>query len=157
MQDPFKPLEIVATNSQFYDPAIDTDVPDAAERMARYHETRELDALAWKDGAERTLFVCKRLPAPYAACVLENLGGTMRWITAVAAGCHLVRLPGGKTMAPSKKPRPQSYGVEGAENAWLDELRDAFGIETLYEVGRVISEHANLPKDAKGPYFSPRG
>ena len=157
MNDPFTPLEIVATNGQFCDPAIDADVPDADERMARYRETRELDALAWREGVERTVFVCQRVPAAYAACVLANMSGTTRLVSAVLAGCHLVRLPGGQTLAPKRAPRGGNHGVQIAESEWLDALRDRFGLETLYEIGRVIDDAARLPKGAKGPFYYPPG
>lgn len=160
MQNPLAPIEVLATNAMFCDPAIDqtdadeSELPPAAERIEQYRKTRLLSALVFVPDVKPTLFVCKLLSASTAAKLLDGMATQRAWLSAFVLGCHEIRLPDGTTMRPAK----MTAGANGTsapadENRWIDEVSRKFGLETVYEVGSVIYERARLPEGAQGPFF----
>lgn len=166
MQDPIAPLVAVATNGMFSDPAIDHSDPDGAdeggnplpsgaERLAKYRETRDVAHLVFRAEVKPTEFVLSPIPANYAS-VLEQSAPITRNVLAFLASCLEVRLPDGSVLRP-RKIVPGAYKTRHAEDDWVETCTAQWGIETVYEMGRVAYERARLPKGSKGPYWYPAG
>jgi hypothetical protein len=156
--NPLAPLEVVATNNMFFDPAIDMDDPDgdglsAEERLTEYRKTRDLSVLVKRPGQEFTAFVCKPMVAAFERNALRPLHESMRLGGAVLACCHLVKLPDGSELRPTTKLKPLSFGMQAPdEKEWIGELTRRFGSDTIEEIGAVIIERARLPEGARGPF-----
>ncbi len=169
MQDPLSPFDVVCTNAMFFDPAIEMADAESGDgdrvegaapqspMLDEYRKTRDVSKLAKKPGAEFTRFVCKPLPASFVAAVLDNMNLTVRHMIAFRQSCHRVCLPEGGDIKPPNKLRPEACGTKAADDVWIDVVARRFGLETIYEVGRVIYERARLPEGAHGtgPYYWP--
>jgi hypothetical protein len=157
VQDPIGPIEIVATNAHFFDPAIDMSDPEgegpsAEERLAEYRKTRDLSALVKLPSLEFTRFACKPVPAAFERAALRGMAESVRYGFAVLVACHLVKMPDGSELRPGKL-KPYSYGTQAPdEKEWLGLLTRKFGAATIDELGAVICERARLPEGARGPF-----
>jgi hypothetical protein len=162
--NPLTPLLVLATNSVFCDPAIDSsehdtpDVPGPVERMEAYRRERDVSKLVLRDDPKPTWFVCKPLAASACAKHLDHQLQLRAFLSAFVLGCHEVRIPGEEPMRP-RKMAPERDGMTGPanENEWIDAVARRFGLETIYEVGAVIYGRARLPEGARGPFFYPAG
>ena len=163
MQNPLAPIDVLATNSTFCDPAIDmsesddASMPSADDRLAENRRTRDLARLVLKTGEAPTRFVCKPLSPSVVARLLDDRSTVQARLAAFVFGCHEIKLPDGSSLRPGKM-LPQSGGITAPadENKWIDEVARRFGLDTIYEIGSVIYERARLPESARGP-FSYRG
>lgn len=154
------PLELLATNEMFCDPAIDMSDPDSPEsgpsaedRLSEYRRTREMAALVMRSDATPTVFVCKRLQPVLAARALDTVSTAHARINAFVFGCHEIRLPSGEIMKP-RKLNASAYGASAPvdEAEWINAVATRFGLATVHEIGQVIYERARLPEAAKGPF-----
>jgi hypothetical protein len=160
VQDPLGPLEVIATNPMWRDPAIDMSepaadadgAPSAEERLAKYRETRDRAVLVLKPDVAPTLFVCKPLPAVFVQTTLAGMSPHARALFAFVAGCHLVKLPNGGELKAAKL-QPSAYGTSRPdEHAWIETITRKFGMDTVTEIGDVIFARARLPEGAPGPF-----
>ena len=164
MLNPLAPLLVLATNTVYCDPAIDTseheasDVPTAAERMEAYRRERDVAKLILRDDPKPTYFVCKPIGASACAKHLDHLPQLRAFLNAFVFGCHEIRLASGEVVKPAKLSGDRD-GVTAPEkeNAWIDEVARRFGLETIYEIGSVIYSRARLPEEARGPFYYPGG
>jgi hypothetical protein len=165
--NPTAPVELVATNRHFFDPAIDTSDPEQddngdplgpsfAERLTEYRKTRDLSKLPMRPSAEPTLFVCKPVPHRFERNVLRGLGAGTRFEYAFAAACHLIKLPGGKELRPDAKLIQWAHGAKGLDDdaldRWIRTVVKLFGGETVDEVGEFVCERAAMPEGAEIPF-----
>lgn len=154
-RDPFAPFEVVAVNSAWTDPAIDTtDAPDGAEdasaeeRLERYRKTRNLAALVLKGAPTR--FVLR----PLSAALLvryDTMAPAERLATCFLVGCHEVRPPEGPALRPAKLERLHG-GARIATDAWIETVAARYGLETVYEMGAVVDRISRLPVEQRGPF-----
>jgi hypothetical protein len=150
LHDPIAPLEVVATNEMFRDPAL-ADLSEA--ELDEYRKDRDLAALQDRLQCAPTAFVVQRLP-PTAAMSLDGMTLNLRLFSAFVMGCHEVRLPDGAVLKPEpKKMRPGANGTKLADDEWFNAVSDRFGLETCYEIGRVAHQWARLPRAAHGPFI----
>lgn len=159
MQTTLAPLEILATNEMFTDPAIDMSDPDdpsvgpsAEDRLAEYRRTRDMSALALKPDVAPTVFVCKRLQPVLAARALDTVTQAHARLNAFIFGCHEIRTP--DVVMKPKKLAASAFGAStpADENEWVNAVAARFGLSTIHEIGQVIYERARLPEAAKGPF-----
>lgn len=149
MHDPIAPLDVLATNETFRDPAL-SDLSDA--ELEQYRKDRDLAAIKDRLSGAPTAFVVKRLP-PTAAVTLDSMAGHMRLFTAFVLAVHEVRLPDGAVLKPEpKKMRAGMNGTQIAPDEWFNDVADRFGVDTCYEIARVAHEWARLPRAARGPF-----
>ncbi len=149
LHDPIAPLDVLATNGMFRDPAL-ADLSEA--ELDDYRRTRDLEAVQARLKGEPTRFIVRRLP-PSVIIAMEGMGGAARLFQALLFAVHCVRLPDGAELCPDPKTmKPGPNGTRYAPDEWFDQLATRFGIETCYEVGRVAFEWARLPGAAKGPF-----
>jgi len=157
-QSPLDPLEVLATNSAFTDPAIDTsesddpEVPSSADRLAKYRADRDLAHLVL-NGSETTRFVCKPISRAFALKVLDGLPLHLARVSAFLVGCHEIRQPEGKVLAPRKlSAGKMGTSIPQNEDEWLNRVIGAYGAETIYEIGSVIYDRARAPEAALAPF-----
>lgn len=149
LHDPVAPLEVVATNEMFRDPAL-ADLSDV--EVEEYRKSRDLGPFKDRLKEPPTVFVVQRLP-PTVAITLDSMTGPMRLLTAFAVACHEIRLPDGATLRPeAKRMRGGSNGTKVADDEWPNLVADRFGLDTIYEIARVAHEWARLPRAAHGPF-----
>jgi hypothetical protein len=155
VSDPIAPLDVLATNAHFSDPAIDhataDDGPTGEERLEAYRRSRDPKELSFLPGLEPHRFRAKPLPAVFAASVLEGMVPSARNALAFATACHEVVLPDGATLRP-RSVKASSHGTRCSDDEWVNTIAERFGLETVYEVGRVAYERARLPRGARGPF-----
>lgn len=153
--DPIGPIDVIATNSMFSDPAIDHGTGDdgvtGEERLEAYRRTRDLADLRLVAGVEPHRFRAKPLPGVFAQSVLAGMVAPARNALAFATACHEIVLPTGAVLRP-KSVKTSSHGTRCSDDAWVNDMIDRFGAETIEEVGRVAYERARLPRDARGPF-----
>lgn len=151
MQNPLAPLDVLATNEMFRDPAL-ADLSEA--ELAEYRATRDLDAIRARlpESPKPTVFVVKRLP-PVSTAGMEGMSRSFRELLAFLQACHCVVLPDGAPLEPDRKKMSKAAGgVSQADDEWFNRIAARFGVETCYEIGRVAFEWARLPESAKGPF-----
>lgn len=167
--NPLATLRVVATNDAWRDPAIDMSDPDPAsvpdgapapptgeERLARYRETRDLTDLAWRPEMKPTIFVVERLPPVFISGSIDQMSQHPRHTYAFLAACRRVELPDGRAMV-AKMSRDKVYKVTLATDDWINEVADAFCLETVYEVGRVAHQWAKMRAAERSPFWYPGG
>lgn len=147
VQDPTAPLVVVRAMDDTADPAIDWEATDAEE----YRKHRNNELLVEKPGQKPVLFHIRRLPPAF---VLSDIEATTSFgektILAVCGALYRVELPNGQPMTPKKTMK--RHGVEMADNQWITDLRDEFGVPTLYEMASLAIKHASLPAKQRGPF-----
>jgi hypothetical protein len=160
MTDPLAPLRVLRINPRCIDPAID-EAGCTVEVFRRYIETRDASVVPLHEGAVPTWFTVKRLPASYLIEVLEPLPLAAQQLLAFRAACHTVEAEGEVlSVHPSEgappKTRwvasPASRGVELAPDAWVQEIADRYGADTVREIGQVACDHAHLPFVRRGGF-----
>lgn len=153
MRDPLADLHAYATNDDNCDPALDAD--DVA-RLKLYRETRELADAPVKPGATPVRFVLRPIPPIVRAMSLAKMDPDARHACAFLASCHEILLPDGRELRPRKVERG-AHGALIADDAWINDVAAEFGLETVLEMGRLAYQRASLRRDARGPFWYPRG
>lgn len=162
-----KTLRCVRVNPTSPEPALDpasmaeevtTDGVTRA-RWPAYVLTRDESLLRFRDAMEPAWFHLRRLPAAWMCDTLDGVfTASSQRLLAFRASCHAVMVPGEplSCSAPGSSGRfvlsPPDRGVSLAPEAWVDEIVDRFGLETVQEMGRVAIDHSRLPKGARGPF-----
>lgn len=152
MQNPLGALEIVRVNAKHMDPALDLDAMD----LDAYRKTRDPELIKCREGQTPARFRIKPLKAAYVVDALESQLQKTRYTMAVLASCHEITLHNGEVIKPARMERA-IFETQIADASWLDVIRNKFGLETVYEIGRVAFERATLPEDARGPFSWPAG
>lgn len=153
-------------NSSSPDPALDAEAMkspaegDAMSRLGRYMLTRDEALLAFRSDAPPPVwFNLRRLSAAWMTDILDGLfSASAQRVLAFRAACHsiessppLVVSPHGTKDALYVAGEP-NHGVSLAPDAWVQEVADLYGLETVHEVGRVAIDFSRLPRGARGPF-----
>lgn len=169
MDSTSKTFRCVRVNPSSPDPALDPKAmaeeaaTDGGTRSlwGQYILTRDESLLRFRDAMEPAWFHLRRLPAAWMCDVLDGVfTASSQRLLAFRAGCHAVMVPGEPlSCSPSAVGSsgrfvlsPPDRGVSLAPEAWVDEIADRFGLETVQEIGRVVIDHSRLPKGARGPF-----
>ena len=156
-QNPLDCLEIVATNYVWCDPAIAVDRTEGeaphSEELVQYRRTRDLSVLPKREGVSPTLFVLKPIPARVLSGIYSPaISPATRNALCFLRSCHLVKLPDGQALEPSRYDTLGDGSGKIAKEDWIDKIADLFGYETVQEIGGVAFERARLPRAARGPF-----
>ena len=172
LSDPLGPVELVACNAMYVDPALDLEDPaidegvpeearplPVAAMLAKYRETLDPRVLRFKPGATPHRFVVKPLPVTYAAHILATYGDVLRFSGAFMAACHQIKLADGGELRPAKLKPVHSVSLPADEAAWLTEVLRRFGLATVHQIGQAAYDRATrpLPEHAAGPFVSRPG
>lgn len=167
MQSPLKTLRVIRVNPTAPDESVDPNKSD----LRRYVLTREEDALAFKDGATPVRFDVKRLPAAFCTDVLDAVYPlASRRLLAFRAAVHRVEDQNGPVVfddiplvVHDEKSAPKGakyvsrdgeHGTDIAPPEFVQAVADAFGAETIQELGQVALDFARLPRGKRGPFTS---
>ena len=161
-----KTFRCVRINPTCPDPAIDAAAMaavaegDAVSRLGRYLSTRDEALLAFRaDAPSPAWFNLRRLSAAWMTDILDGLfSASAQRVLAFRAACHSIEAPEPLTVAAhgtkgalyvASEP---NHGVALAPDAWVQEVAELYGLETVHEIGRVAIDFSRLPRGARGPF-----
>lgn len=144
--DPVAPLVVVRAFDGACDPAVDWSATSAED----YRRTRDLASVKLLGDAKPTHFHLRRMTARFVLGALEGAAIGERTMLALRAALFRVDLPTGTTVKPGKTSK--SYGLDLADEEWVDEVVRRWGMTTAFEMASVAIRLASLPEDERGPF-----
>ncbi len=160
-----KTFRCIRMNSTCPDPALDGPTMmapaegDTMSRLGRYMNTRDESLLVFRPEAKPVWFNLRRLSAAWMTDILDGLfSASAQRVLAFRAACHSIEAPEPLTVAAhgtkgalyvASEP---NHGVALAPDAWVQEVAELYGLETVHEIGRVAIDFSRLPRGARGPF-----
>lgn len=153
-RSPFKPMECVSL--AFEDPALDWESMTTAD-LERYVASRDMKDLVLRADARPHLFHVSQMPGVFKSQNLDAvMGEGARQTLAFLVCCHRITLPNGTHMQAAGL-RKGACGTQIAPDSWVDEVRDLFAMRTIYEIGQVAIDLAEMSRVRLGPFLLPHG
>ncbi len=161
-----KTFRCIRMNTTSPDPALDAAAMalpvegETISRLGRYMTTRDESLLVFRaDGPKPTWFNLRRLSAAWMTDILDGLfSASSQRVLAFRAACHSIEAAEPLVVAPhgTKEARfvagESNHGVPLAPDAWVQEVAELYGLETIHEIGRVAIDFSRLPRGARGPF-----
>lgn len=146
--DPLGSIEMVIVSKRFRDPALDAE----SMQLDEYVKTRDPALIRDREGMTATRFFCEPLKRTWVAETVDSFEAeSKRYGLAFLAACTAVRLGDGTVLKPETRYEgPYKQLVAGPE--WHERIADQFGMVTIYEIGKLAWERAQLPAGARGPF-----
>jgi hypothetical protein len=153
MRNPLATLDAVRVSEGKLDPAINVEKSD----LDAYRRTRDTDKLVMFDEPKPTVFKIKQ---PKAAFVMDNLArcttDPARRMTAFQTCVHEIVLASGEVMKPASLTKA-AYGMVTADDAWLDRVRDKFGMAIIFEMGQAAIDLGQISDEDAAGFYWPGG
>lgn len=152
-------IRVVRCNATCPDEAI--DVTAMGDDLATYIRTRDEALLKFRDGMKPTWFTVRRLPAAFFRVLDREPYPVARNQLAFRAAVHAIEAEGEQlATVPARDAQvvdrfgcvKAEGGIDLAPEAWVDEIGDRWGLETVHEIGQVGVDFSRLPKAARGPF-----
>ena len=149
--DPFAPIDVASAFSDTIDPAIDP----ARSNLDAYKKTRDPKHLVFREGMAPVRFRLQPLEAAYLAERLDSLDAFPRAMHAFLVSCHEIVLPSGEKLVPAVLNDDPVYGIKVATRKWVNEVAARFRLATVYEMGTVAVQRAQMRPEEMGPFDWP--
>lgn len=140
MNDPLSPIDVVLVEPFCRDPAL-----DPAMDLDAYRAERRAEHIKELPGQKAARFRVGLLDRAFLAEKIEGMASeTARNTMAFLAACH--RVTDAEGHEHKADVQPGAYDQPMATPAWLNEVADRYGMDAVYELGRVARVRAALPK-----------
>jgi hypothetical protein len=146
--DPLATIDVVPAYADTLDPAVDPK----ASNLDGYKKTRNPKLLVMREGMRPAKFKLQPIEASYLAERLDSLDLFAKLAAAFMVSCHEIELASGEKIRPAVLNDDPVHGVKVATRAWVNEVARRFRLATVYEMGSVAVQRAQLRPDELGPF-----
>jgi hypothetical protein len=146
--DPLAAIDVVPAYADTLDPAIDV----AKSNLDAYKKTRNPKLLVFKEGVRPAKFKLQPIEASYLAERLDSLQLFEKLAHAFMVSCHEIELADGTKIRPDVLNDDPVHGVKVATRKWVNEVARRFRLATVYEMGSVAVQRAQLRPEELGPF-----
>lgn len=145
MKTNIQQLAAVRVNPRCVDPAINV----AKSNLAEYRRTRELEHLVFVEGVKPATFWLDPIAFSWVVnvCRLDGISETARYVAAFRGSCFAIDLPDGTRMVPTPGEITSNGETRYTDEAWIQRVSKRFGLLTVYELGAVALQRAELPEE----------
>lgn len=148
MKTNIRAIEAVRVNPRCIDPAINV----RESNLAEYKRTRSLEHLTYVEGVKPAVFVLDPISFGWVVnvCRTDGISETARHVAAFRGSCFSIRMPDGTCMEPTASEIISSSETRYTEESWVQRVAAKFGLLTVYELGAVALQRAELPEEQQG-------